>query len=255
MPVKGYASITVPTEVHERIETIARSQGKTIVEFVKAWIQDYEDTSKLIGVLDRALASGLTPVEVNWGRIWSEKGVLPYEEIFNDKEIEFYKSAAWIRTSEYPEKAGAAQWPPTLQTRFRKDQKFTFEKVLVVSKEAWDEDEVWEWILKWTGIRSEYRNQIEVFVIREADARKIASDECLLDMGCYGKKVLGTLEISEKSDPGDYRWRLDSEVIDAAIATFELFKGAAIDLSKKMSGLAKSVRLELSSEETTQKKP
>jgi hypothetical protein len=255
MPVKGYASITIPEEVHEKIESMARSRGKTIVDFFRDWIKDYEDSSKLIGILDRALAMRLSPIEVNWGKIWSERGVLPYEEIFNDEEIKFYKSTAWIRTAEYPEKAGTAQWPPTLQTRLRKDKEFKFEKVLVVSKGAWDTDEVWEWVFKWTGIRSEYRKQIEVFVIREADALRIDSDVCLLDMGVYGRKVLGTLEVNEKSDPGDYKWRLLPEEIDDAIKAFEGFKKAAIDMSKKIGALTKSVRRELSSEETIQRKP
>jgi hypothetical protein len=203
-------------KTYDKIERFAQEKGLTHAAFIKSLVEQYEDIATM-----PLLRLGLTPLEVVWPKEAWKHGE-PFKGIFNDPGIQFYKSIAWIRTAEYVHEAGRPQWPDELKNRIASDEKppFIFKKMLLISSDALDKLEVWEWAFWWLHIKSEYPGKVEVFAVEQKHVeewkKKNWTDEELADlyklhdMGIYGKKAVGFLEIDpKKSEPGKYKWRLN----------------------------------------------
>jgi len=210
-----FKSITVEENTYDKIERFAREKGLSHAAFLKYLADQYEDIATM-----PLLRMGLTPIEVIWPREAWERGE-PFKGIFTDPGIQFYKSISWIRTVEYVRDAGRPQWPDELKNRIasKEGPPLKFQKMLLISKDALDEVEVWEWAFKWVLIKSEYPDKVEVFAIEDKHVnewknKKWTSEYLkdfveLHDMGIYGNKAVGFLEITKKSEPGRYIWVLN----------------------------------------------
>jgi hypothetical protein len=217
-----FKSITVPArlkpgdpeETFDKIERLAREKGTTNAAFLKAMVDEFEDIATL--PLPRL---GVKPIEVKWPKKAWEAGD-PFRDIFRDIGVLFYKSIAWIRSEHYPQRAGRPQWPFELQNRVAKDPKFEFEKILILSPKAQDKLEVWKWVFFWLSRKSEYKENVGIYVVSEDQVKKVFEEYApnnlkrlgeMYDMGIYGEKAIGLLEVDTESRPGHYLWKLPSE--------------------------------------------
>jgi hypothetical protein len=197
----------------DKIDRLAREKGLTNAAFLKELVEEYED----IGTLPLPRLH-VRPIEVRWPKSAWETGD-PFRDIFKDPGILFYKSIAWIRTEHYPQEAGRPQWPAELQRRVSDDPKFKFEKILIVSSKVQDNEEVWKWIFFWLSMKSEFKENFEVYVVGEDQTDRTWA-ECaptnlkklgkIYDMGIYGDKAIGFLELDAESRPRHYIWKLPS---------------------------------------------
>jgi len=212
MPPKNFKTISIDKDTYATVKALAEesSPPKKVAELTRDLINTYKDLP-----LFRVLVNlGVKPEEVEWGAKWQKDSHF-LDAILSDPEIKSYKSTAWIRTGEYPEKAGHPQFGNTLGRRLadaHNAEDFSFEKILIVSAEAEKDKETWRWIWKWWNMKVEYRDKVEVVVVREDMAEKefkISYKEkkrVFYDMGIYGTKLVALLSIGEHSDPGMYRW-------------------------------------------------
>jgi len=194
MPAKGFTSITIREEAYKKIKEIASSKGMRVAELVERLLDHYERRS----ALPLILTESVEPKRVEW--TWPG----PYVYIVTDPKVQVYMSTAWIRSKEYPEKAGRPQWVPEIESRVRSDEKFRVEKVFVISKKAWDESEVWKWVGKWVSLNFAYGEKIKAFIVREDDALHKGVPELYFDMGIYGEQMVGFLQLDEESNPEVY---------------------------------------------------
>jgi len=270
MPKKDskFKSITVEARVnsngaekaYDKIERFAREKGLTNAAFLKEMIEEYEDIAAL--PLPRL---GVRPIEVRWPKsAWTVGD--PFRDIFGDPGILFYKSMAWIRTEHYPAEAGRPQWPLELQNRIASDDSFMFEKILIISPKAQEKLEVWKWVFFWLSMKSEYKKNVEVYVVGEEQADEVwkecASDNLkklqktyenqkMYDMGIYGDKAIGFLEVDAESRPLHYIWKLPSEDtseewtlrdVESCKVTFDTLKKRVLSESEVEKGLAPVLR-------------
>lgn len=266
MPAEHFKSITVSEALYVDIQELARQSGKKISRFVGDLIAEY----KRLRIFLDILGEDVNPERLVLEQIaWRRRAIL--HAIFKNKEIEFYKSTAWIRSKEYPKKAGVQQWPDRLQARVEEDPDFTFEKILIVSTEAFDKTETWQWFLDWATIKAEYPRQVGLYVVDQRDADKITEeyperiipdpdaeknsferDRACYDMGIYGKKAVGFLPIDKRSEPGHFRLDDKPSVLQQATWWFRKLKKCAMPMSEVMEKVgekALEIPLELSEED------
>jgi len=243
-----FKSITVEARVnpndeektYDKIERFAREKGLSNAAFLRNLVEQYEDIATL-----PLLRLNVTPIEVVWPKEAWQYGE-PFKGIFSDPGIHSYKSIAWIRTAEYVQRVGRPQWPDELKNRIasKEEPPFMFKKMLLISPEAREKLETWEWAFWWLHIKSEYPDKVEIFAVDEEYATKwkaknwpeeLADLRKLCDMGIYGDKAVGFLEVNEKSETGNYKWRLnpargkqwETSIAEETYALFEKVKNTA----------------------------
>jgi hypothetical protein len=210
-----FKSITVEEGIYEKFAKFARDKELTIAAFLKKLAEQYENIATL-----PLLRLGVMPLEVVWPKHAWKYGE-PFKGIFDDPGIHTYKSIAWIQSAEYVQKAGGPQWPDELKKRIAGDEipTFTFKKMLLMSRDARETLEAWEWVFWWLQIKSHCPpGRVHVFVVNQEDAekwkksnwpRELEDLRHYNDFGIYGDKAIGFLEIAEESEPETYRWRLN----------------------------------------------
>jgi hypothetical protein len=238
MPVEGYTSLTIPKDTLDKMRKFADSKGMaSSTEFIK-WLLDRYDNPLIRGVVDTTAVSKVEFTE--WPEI--------YEEIILHPKVKYYFSTAWIRSKDYVKKAGGPQW--VVDRRLRMKDDFCVEKTFILSPNSWCANEVWQWIGAWLAYANPFifGDKIQLFVVKEKDARNRKVDERYYDMGVYGDQGLGFLTVDETSKTGPYTLvkvptRGGAEEISRATAIFRELKGFAHPLRgiEDLEGLRKEV--------------
>jgi hypothetical protein len=245
--VKGFVTISVDRETYEEMRERADLLHMSMAELIKDAFRAYKSTVGLHGVADTLLVSlkSVHP-EWPWEKEFPAKSPLsPYQQILMKPEITEYKSTAWIRSKEYPEKVGWPQFRP-LARSFLGELKI--EKTLIIPSTIWNSPEVCRWVENWLVLQRVLEETkrlfgkeeplLRVYVVKEENLRKKGIDEKFYDIGIYGDLVVGFLTISENSDPEGYRWSARSEDIRDAKDAFEKIKTEALkedEVIKKIS--------------------
>jgi len=220
MPAKGFTSITVHKDKYETIKRLADSQGQTVTHLVEYLIAQYSHPDRR-ALIDETASNGFTRVEWKWPG--------PYEDIVSDPSIKNYKSTAWIRSKDYISKAGPPLWK--IDKRIREDEKFSVERMFIVSQNAWGSNEVWEWLGNWLIYCFLRVEKFKIFLAKEKDAMGRKIPERYYDMGIYGDppRIVGYLSLDSKSAPLSYTWvsPLDVKEIKNACRYFKELKSCA----------------------------
>jgi len=220
MPAKGFTSVSIHRDKYETIKKIADLEGQTITQLIEHLITQYSSPEKR-ALIDETISNGFKKIEWKWPG--------PYEEIILDPNIKHYRSTAWIRSKEYITKAGPPLWK--LDKRVREDEKFSVDRLFVISQNAWGSKEVWEWVANWLIYCFLRLEKFKIFVVKEKDAVKKKIPDRYYDMGIYGEppRIVGYLVLDQKSNPISYTWvsPLDEEELEKASRYFKDLKSCA----------------------------
>lgn len=211
-------SVTVHVETFKKIKRFADPINLSAAKFVELLISEYEKNPI-------PLITGETVEEIIYPRAVEWKWPGPYTAIIADKRIKEYRSTEWIRTKEYIDRCG----PPftAIDQRIRdRDDAIRVSKICVVSREAWDEQTVWNWIGGWLQYRLwGFDEKVFVHVIRQDVAtralRSYDDHERYFDMGIYDKLGVGFLKVTKDSSPSGYTQRWTKSEIEVAGSAFE----------------------------------
>jgi len=221
MPAKGFTSISIHKDKYEMIKEIADLQGQTVTQLIEHLVTQYLRPEKR-ALIDGTISSGFTRVE------WS-KWPGPYEDIILDPNVKHYRSTAWIRSKEYITKAGPPLWK--IDKRVREDEKFSVDRLFVMSQSAWGSNEVWEWTANWLIYCFLRLEKFKIFVVKEKDAVEKKIPDRYYDMGIYGDPpiIVGYLRLDPKSNPISYTWvsPLDTDETENASRYFKELRSCA----------------------------
>jgi len=246
MPAKGFKVITVHERVYEDIKRLAESEKCTVPKIIEELVRHYSSRPTPPPLI------GENPADKPKQTIWDWPG--PYVRVVTAPQVERYCSTAFILSEEYPDVVGRPQSDPAILERitraYRKEEKFSVEKVLIISPEAWTKKPVWNWVSEWCIMNFVYGDVVKVFVVlqkeleekkkKEPDFKDI--DSKYYDMGIYGKELVAFLNLGKdyalKPRVGiQYLWDFDPDHISEAQKIFEKLKKCAITRGEVMKRL------------------
>ncbi|MCI0457462.1 MAG: hypothetical protein L0Z62_10875 [Gemmataceae bacterium] len=137
-----------------------------------------------------------------------------YEQLLQSRDIQKYRSVAWVKTRDYWQDQPGRQ---SLAVNFEASHRGTLiERIVILRDDLWRRSQLLPSadILPW--IEEQHSHGIWITLVREAD---IASEPDLLaDVGIYGERAVGVQELDERSrtvrfllcfDPPSVRLALD----------------------------------------------
>lgn len=239
MPAIGYRSVTIHQEQYDVLKNIAQQKDKTITELIEMLIEMY--SKPYVRAFIDEVASKEEPPGTKLGF------EAPFHNFVLDRRnIKHYESTSWVRTEDYVKKMRDSMLGHKISDRIRDDDEFKVDKIFILSRDSWNEKEVWRWIAEWTYLRFLREKQLNIFVLKEKTADKIfAINEKInqekrkyYDMGIYKLTrdkpdpwdTVGYLTINEHSKPGPYiriRRGDDPEEVERAERYFTILEKKA----------------------------
>lgn len=237
--------ITVHEQTYKEIKGLAESRKCTIPEVIRELVRQYKPPLHPPPLFEEEA------VDKPKQTVWDWPG--PYVRVVTAPQVEHYCSTAWILTEDYPDTVGRPQWDPAILERVMRahqgKEKFSVEKILIVSPEAWSKKRVWDWVSEWFVMDFAYGKAAKVFVVPQRALEDKKTEECrdidpkYYDMGIYGNEMVAFLTLGKdyasKQGKGiQFLWDFDPEEIKKAQKIFEELKKCALNRADVMKRLA-----------------